>query len=175
MEAPDSRRIMRSSLIFRALEEIGTQEIQVLQGTTIDKGKVKVKLKEVREILHREYLKDTKDHIVIDISLLKSLRTEYIDLSKLKQGTLVKRKVKLHDGTYSIPFEMTVEEALELIDQEIKVIKADDDIAFQSYYAIYGLIEKISLKLTQLNLDSVLDLDILLDDFFSGKIKFVGK
>ena len=169
------KRITRSALIFRALEEIGSQEIQVLQGTTIDKGKVKVELKRVRRILDSEYLKDVENHSTVDTNKLKELRSEEAELLKLGEGATVTDRLEISKGEQSVEVNVSVIEKLRKIREERAEILNSDDIAFGAYHAMLGLIERISLEVTKLDIDQVIDFDLLLDKFLKGEIKFVGE
>lgn len=171
----DIKRITRASLIFRALEEIGSQEIQVLQGTAINKGKVKVKLKEVRNILEREFYKDMDDHTVIDMRRLKQLWKEEAELVKIGEDNFVKRQVDLPNGQKSLPVDASVKELLRKIREEKDELLKSDNQAYQAYFAILGFIEKIALEITKLDLDRVIELDLIFDEFLSGKIKFINE
>ncbi len=169
------KRITRASLIFRALEQIGSQEIAILQGTAIDKGKVKIKLREVRNILDKEFLKDNKNHTVIDLKRLKDLRSEEIELLSLPEGSMVKRKLDLHNGEKSVDISVSVSELLKEIRQERKEILSTDDDAHRAYYAVCGFVEKIALEITKLDLEQIIDLDLLFGEYLAGNVKFTSK
>jgi hypothetical protein len=173
LDSATRKKIMRACLIFRALEEIGSNEIDILQETNFNKGKVKIKLREVRTLLEREYFKDIGNHDVVDQTELFQLRKEIRKLENMPIDGNFNKKLILPDGKKSVEVQTPVKQELDILKARKREILEDDNRAFEVYHSVVSLVEDMAIKTSELDMDGVLNLGLLLDQFFKGEVKFV--
>lgn len=174
--ADNSRRLMRSALMFRAMQEIADEEITYLQDTPINKQNVKVAFKNVRALLEKELNIDDKNYSVINKEEITALREEEKKLIPLEPETEIEvvKDLKLASNLpQKSKVKMKVKDRLkEIRSRRNELLELDNQTA-QSYYCIYHLLEKIIVKLPQLNLDEIIEVDTILDLYFKKEFKFI--
>ena len=159
-------QIMIAALMFRSMEEIAEESIDNLQGMDINKGHVKIKLREVRSLLLRELNIDAKKYSGVDTKRLRELVEKEKGLMKLFEGKEWESNKDWHVSDI---------ESLRLAREEKKkILETDNEIA-RSYYMIFGLVEKICKKIPTLDVDGVIELDSVLDAYWNGEVRFEGK